>query len=118
MKLLHETFEKQHNKSGICHHMMFNKKYINEIFNLVEEKYNKPFWQIFITSVTEHKNHDDIYYEESGASEYELYFNYMIKNHSDKIIIRNLNWININSTTFENINNLNYDYISYCSWLN
>ena len=117
MKTLHENFEKVYNKSGICHHMLYNKKYVNEIFKLVEEKHKKPFWQIFITSVTEHKKYKNNI-AESGASEYELYFNYMIKNHSDKIIIRNLKWSNVNSFIFQNINNLDYDYVSICAWMN
>ena len=47
---------------------------------------------------------------ESGASEYEIYFNYMLKYNPDKIQIRKLNWKNTNKL---NSNNRNYDYISY-----
>ena len=45
----------------------------------------------------------------SGASEYEIYFNYMLKNHNDKIIIRKLNWKNCSNLDI----NSKYDYISY-----
>ena len=44
----------------------------------------------------------------SGASEYEIYFNYMLKYHSDKIKIRKLNWKNANSIDEKE----NFDYIS------
>jgi hypothetical protein len=117
MNLLHNNFSKNYNKSGICHHMLFNKKIINEIFTFVEEYHNKPFWQVFILSVNEHKKHN-IDVIESGASEYELYFNYVLKNHKNDIIIRDLNWSNIQVSKFNNTNivNLNYDFISVCAW--
>jgi len=44
----------------------------------------------------------------SGASEYEIYFNYMLKHHSYKIKIRKLNWKNSNKLETNN----NFDYIS------
>ena len=34
MKLLNTNFIKSYSKSGICHHMLFNKKYLNEIFTI------------------------------------------------------------------------------------
>jgi hypothetical protein len=117
MNKLHESFEKLHPKSGISHHMIFNKNLVKEMFELVETKHNTKFWQIFIEMVDEHKNHD-IFQEESGASEYEMYFNFMIKYHSDKMIIREINW--------KNISNLQYsrkkykedlDFISVCNWM-
>lgn len=116
MKKLHESFEKVHSESGICHHMLFNKKYINEIFQLVEDKHNKQFWQVFILSVTEHLNHP-LHAEESGASEYELYFNYMIKYHPDKIIVRKLNWKNISERSIVTTNVSGLDYFSICAWM-
>jgi hypothetical protein len=116
MNLLHDSFLKVHTKSGICHHMLFNKKYIDEIFNIVEEYHKKPFWQAFITSVQEHTKHG-LNFTESGASEYELYFNYMVKNHNDNIIIRDLNWQNINRRGFISDQNNTNDFVSVCSWM-
>jgi len=117
MKVLHNSFIKVFNKSGICHHMLFNKQYINELFNIVELQHNKPFWKTFILSVQEHKNHD-IIQSESGASEYELYFNYMIKNHQNDILIRNLSWVNISLTSINLIHySENYNFVSVCSYM-
>ena len=97
--------------------MLFNKKYLNEIFAMVEELHKKPFWQAFILCVDEHLKHN-ITTSESGASEYELYFNYMFKTYNNDIIIRNLNWSNISSHTFKmSTTKLNYDYVSVCSWM-
>jgi hypothetical protein len=91
MYKLHPSLSRQQNISGICHHMMFNKSYILELFTLVEKYKNKKFIECFIDEVVEKGPHT------SGASEYEIYFNFMIKYHSDKIIIRSLNWRNLRS---------------------
>ena len=90
-------------KSGICHHMMFERTYINELINKIEKKHNDKFYNVFLKMV----NH----VEESGASEYEMYFNYMLKYHDDKIKIRKLCWIN--SSNLKVMNNSEYDYFSY-----
>ena len=84
--------------------MMFEKIYINELISKIEEKHNDKFYNVFLKMVTD--------FTGSGASEYEIYFNYMLKNHSDKINIRPLKWTN--TTSIDNINSV-YDYIS-CHW--
>jgi FkbM family methyltransferase len=88
-------------KSGICHHMMFEKKYINEIINKIEKNHNDKFYNVFLKMVSDFMG--------SGASEYEIYFNYMLKNYGDKIKLRKLKWINSNSLDI----NSDFDYISY-----
>lgn len=96
--------EKVHKKlSGICHHMIFQTKYIQEIFDLVESKHNDKFFNIFL------KNVPSECLTSSGASEYEIYFNYVMTFHKDDVSIRNLKWKNTN--TLDNISN--FDYISY-----
>lgn len=116
MVKLHESFIKQTTFSGISHHMIFNRQIIKEIIDLVETTHNRPFWIMFIESVDEHKKYD-INYDEAGASEYELYFNYMLLNHKDKMIIRQLNWSNKRYNYKVNINNNNQeDYVSICAW--
>ena len=85
MKKLHPSFIKHIQDSGITHHMFFQQKYLNEIFTLVEKLHEEDFWKVFLKCVTEK--------EGSGASEYELYFNYIFKNHSDKVKIRKLRFI-------------------------
>lgn len=101
MSRLNKDFKKVSNKSGICHHMMFETKYLNEIFSLVEIDHKEPFYKTFLKSVTDVTH--------SGASEYELYFNYMLGKHTDKIIVRPLNFSNSNTLDL----NSNQDYISY-----
>jgi len=87
--------------SGICHHMMFETKYINKLFDMIEKYHNDKFYNVFLDKVVE--------YQLSGASEYEIYFNYMILKHPTKIIIRKLNWADV--ITLDNIDD--YDYVSY-----
>ena len=117
MNLLHNSFKKAVFESGICHHMLYNKNYINEIFTIVETFHNKPFWQAFVLLVNEHRNHSPSA-SESGASEYELYFNYMLINHKDDILVRKLNWNNISDTMFQiGSYNLSNDYVSVCAWM-
>ena len=93
------------NKSGICHHMIFEKKYIDELISKIEKNHNELFYNVFLKTVTD-KNR-------SGASEYEIYFNYMLKYNPDKIQIRKLSWKNTNKLE----TNSNYDYISYHHYL-
>jgi uncharacterized short protein YbdD (DUF466 family) len=100
MKLLHPEFKKIIDSSGISHHMMFETKYIKEIIDMVEEKHHDLFYNVFLQFS---KNID------AGASEYELYFNYMLNKHPDKITIRKLNWENTNVLSNE------FDYVS-CHW--
>lgn len=89
------------NKSGICHHMIFEKKYIDELISKIEKNHNELFYHVFLKTVTDKSG--------SGASEYEIYFNYMLKYNHDKIQIRKLSWKNANKLE----TNSNYDYISY-----
>jgi hypothetical protein len=91
MKKLHPSLTRQKNMSGICHHMMFNKHRLNDLFKLVEDYHSLPFTFVFLDKVVI-KGRDT-----SGASEYEIYFNYMLMYHPDSIIIRNLSWRNIRS---------------------
>ena len=93
------------NKSGICHHMIFEKKYIDELISKIEKNHNELFYNVFLKTVTA-KN-------KPGASEYEIYFNYMLKYNPDKILIRKLSWKNTNKLE----TNSNYDYISYHHYL-
>ena len=104
MKKLDDIFFKQFSdKSGICHHIIFETKYINEIIDIVENKHNDKFYNVFLKTVM------DIDIPNSGASEYELYFNYIFYKHPDKVKLRQLNWKNTSTLDLNN----NYDYISY-----
>ena len=118
MQRLHPSFKKMNEWSGIVHHMVFSILYVKEIMRMVEDFHNKdsvvrPFWQIFIESVKDHLNWSP-HAVESGASEYELYFHYMLQYHPDVVCIRKLSWDNVRHnvdiTTSEQV----LDYVSVC----
>ena len=87
-------------KSGICHHMMFEVEYVGEMIARVENAHNDAFYNVFLRHVSEHDRNL------SGASEYEMYFNYMLQYHPDKIRIRPLRWDNCG--TFDPDSDLDY----------
>jgi len=102
-RLHHELTRMDSNKSGICHHMVLQKQYLLELFAMVKQLHNMEFWEAFLNCVVE--------YTTSGASEYEIYFNFMLKYHPDKIQLRELRHRDIQR--FEEIHNDAYDYVSY-----
>ena len=101
MHKLHPEFIKVTSKSGITHHMIFETKYVTELMDMVEKTHNKPFYDVFLEKVTD--------FDGAGASEYEIYFNFILKFHLDKIKVRLLNWTNATELDF----NHNFDYVSY-----
>lgn len=111
MSRLHYSLEKvDKTKSGICHHMIFQKKYIKELFELVESNHEEgEFYDIFLSNVSNNKKET----MESGASEYEIYFNFMLKNHPEEINIRELKWDNTGILNTDS----DKDYISVHWWM-
>ena len=104
MKRLHPSLIKMdETKSGICHHMLFQTKYVKELFDMVESFHNDFFYNAFLKVVTDYKG--------SGASEYEIYFNFMQQTYPTEIILRQLNWKNTNDLNALHQNY--YDYVSY-----
>jgi FkbM family methyltransferase len=87
----------------VTHHMMFEKKFINDLINKIEKKHNDEFYNIFLSSVP--------FMELTGSSEYEIYFNYVIKNHPDKIELRKLRYQNVTTLNFDIEQDI--DYISH-----
>jgi hypothetical protein len=80
---LHPSFTRTHQTlSGIVHYMLFHRKYLKKIFGMVETHHRKPFWRVFLDCVSPE--------EESGASEYELYFHFMLRVFPHKIRCREL----------------------------
>lgn len=89
MKRMHPSFEKMVKLSGISHHMIFNRMIVSEMMMLVERHHDlTPFWEVFLKEVAPEQRHG------SGAAEYEMYFNYMLKNHKDKVIPRKIKFEN------------------------
>ena len=73
--------------SGISHHMMFKRGIMTELFESVEKIHGMSFWKAFLNCV----NFVGVSHY-SCASEYEIYFNYVLKYHSGLYKIRQLKW--------------------------
>ena len=115
--LFKEQLSKQiADKSGIVHHMIFNKIYLQQMFDKIQEINNDEPWRAFMKCVN--KADAGI----SGMSEYEIYFNYMLQYNSSNTEIRDLRWANIqdvpNYANYNSIDELlneckkHYDFIT------
>jgi len=102
MKKVHPELTRAHDKSGIAHHMMFNKNLLSSLIAMVEDYHKKPFFDVFIDEI----NH----LESSPCSEYEVYFNYVLKNHEKEYSLRTLKWKNTDKLKFRDF--IGYEMIS------
>lgn len=107
---LHSSFKRMRVESGICHHCMFNQTYVQELMYLVQLQHNKPFYQVFLEGVSSY------YHTGAGASEYEIYFHYLIQFHLEDISLRELKWKNVNELPDKDSECEN-DYISCHFWM-
>lgn len=92
MKKLHPDFTRSVKKSGISHHMVFNKTILREIVTKVEDFHSKNFYDVFLESVDQDQG--------ASASEYEIYFHFITKNYNQDINLRELKWKNTDKLTF------------------
>jgi hypothetical protein len=125
MRRLHPTFQKQiPEKSGIAHHMLFHTPFVREMMDMAESCHllrgGKPFWRLFLETVQEHLLHPPTHLE-SGASEYEMYFNFMLAYHRDRVELRELKWMNIPHRFVDHLalfrDKYGFDYVSLCWYL-
>ena len=73
--------------SCISHHMIFNKEKLKMMIKDIESKFNSHFVDIILDIID--------YNESSCFSEWDLYANYMILNHSEVCELRQLKWDSI-----------------------
>lgn len=103
--------KKQHpGVSGITHHMLFQKCIVQDLFKVVEQAHGKEFWKAFCECV----DRADVCY--SGASEYEIYFNFLFSK-TKHAKMRRLK--HLNAREVEQISTLKaqgYTYVSYHSY--
>lgn len=96
--------------SGITHHMLFQKTVLEDLFFQVEKYHKNVFWKAFCYCV----DHDHVL--DSGASEYELYFNFLFSR-SSKPHIRQLKWKDSKVLNeFSECQKEGYHYISCHAW--
>lgn len=70
---------------SVCHHMLFQKPILQDLFHTVEQYHKVLFWKAFCLCVD--------YKGDKGASEYEIYYNYALR-HTEQVQIRGLKWAN------------------------
>lgn len=89
MSRMHPTLRRVHpDLSGISHHMIFDSECLSGLFRLVESYNEQDFWRAFLRHVP--PGHIGL----SGASEYEIYFNFMLLYCLDQVELRPLEWRN------------------------
>ena len=76
--------------SGICHHIVYNKKIIDEIIDFIEKEHNEIFWKFYLKHVD---LTDENYMNHCEPANCELYYNYVNLFHPDKIKIRTITWL-------------------------
>jgi hypothetical protein len=99
-------------KSGITHHMLFQKSVMDDLFATIRAIHNEEPWKALCHCI----DHNALY--GSALSEYELYFNFVCTR-TDQYTIRPLKWLNLPLRSF----NLQYggeqdlDYVSCHNYL-
>lgn len=70
---------------SVCHHMLFQKPILKDLFKTVENHHQMEFWKAFCRCVSLEGR--------KGASEYEIYYNFALK-HTGQVELRELQWVN------------------------
>ena len=92
-------------KSGICHHMLFQRVVLEDLFSIIEQTHKVETWKAICRCI----NHHELF--RSCMSEYEMYFNFIFSR-SNQAIIRPLQWRNIWINNFSKMKNEGYHYLS------
>lgn len=94
---------------SVCHHMLFQRAILKDLFNRVEAYHNTVFWKAFCYAVDLGKF--------KGASEYEVYYNFAL-NHTDQVAIRELKWRNSDDLDKRaEFQNENYHFVSFHDYM-
>ena len=101
MARLHPSFVPwKKNTSGITNMMIFSRPILIELMGKVETAHGKDFWEAYLDCIR------------GGASEYEIYFNYMMNVKSDISKIRPLQWNNYGQRADTKISG-DWNYVNY-----
>lgn len=94
---------------GVCHHMLFQRSILEDLFNLVEKHFHTTFWEAFCLNISLDKD--------KGASEYQMYYTFAF-NRTHQVDIRPLKWTN--SAKLEQRNSFKkrgYHFVSFHDYL-
>lgn len=97
------------NVYSVCHHMLFQKPILDDLFVQVERYHQTSFWKAFCYSVDGKKR--------NGASEYEIYYNFAL-NHTEQVKLRELKWKNSSYLKFiNNYKEQGYQFVSFHTYM-
>ncbi len=97
--------------SGICHHMLMQKCVLDDLHKAIQTRHSLPLWKAFLRCIDK----SDLF--GSGASEYEIYFNYA-HIRSDQFKIRQLQWKDISAVSaIDNFKKYGYHYVCAHAYL-
>lgn len=94
---------------SVCHHMLFQKPILEDLFHTVEGYHGTEFWKAFCVCVDLKAN--------KGASEFEIYYNFALS-HTKQVKLRELKWTN--SSNFNQRNEFKkkgYHFVSFHTYL-
>lgn len=100
-------------KSGICHHMLFQREVLVKLFEEIKFYHNTEPWIAFSECI------DPSRINKATCSEYEIYFNYLFFN-DPKARIRFLKWDdckNLSNEQLEFCKENNFDYVVFHKWM-
>lgn len=105
------AFERIHpDKSGIAHHMLFQRPILEDLFAVIEKKHGVEVWKALARCIAL----KDIY--SSAMSEYEIYFNFAFLR-TDQATLRALRCVNVISYgLFKVYAKHNWDVLTSHSW--
>lgn len=111
-KLIPDFFRLFPQYSGVSHHMLMQRCVLEDLFRTVENKWKgEKFWKAFCYAVDKGQIHL------SGASEYEIYFNFVFSQ-TDQVQLRLLKWDNsANLNLIDKFKADGYHYITFHAWM-
>lgn len=94
---------------SVCHHMLFQKPILEDLFRIVEDYHKTEFWVAFCTSVDLKANR--------GASEFEIYYNFALT-HTNQVELRELKWTNCGNLMRKNeFQRKGFHFVSFHTYL-
>ena len=92
MLRLHPDLKRSNKKSGISHHMLFNKKILSSMIDMIESFHQNSFFDVYLDNIDKK--------ERSPSADYEIYFHYVMKNFKNKYHIRTMEWKNTSKLSY------------------
>jgi len=99
--------------SGICHHMLFQRVVLEDLFSMIETRHGVPAWQAICQCIDQRE------ILRSSFSEYEIYFNFVFSQ-TRQVKVRPLKWLNaadISPKKRAYHKSSGFDYVAYHAYL-